>query len=116
VAGLATVALLRLELEDDELRTTVVLGNRRDDLCASNDRSTDGDALVARDHKHAVDLDLLACLGLEPFNFDRVACGDAVLLTACLNDRVHRDPLLPLFGTFNSSAMMLHMKAGQRIR
>jgi len=101
MASGAAIALLRLELEDADLRATEVLRDCRNDGSAVDNRRTDCDSRFARDHQHAVDLDLRASLGIQSLNRNRVARGDAVLFAACLNDRVHRVPLLyPLSGAF----------------
>ena len=47
--------------------------------------------LFAAEHEHVIELDLGADVALELFDANRVALGNPILFSACLNDRVHRE-------------------------
>src|SRR5690606_15536230 len=90
VARLAAIALALLELEDHDLVTAMVTGDRRGDGRAVNDRGADLRGAVAADHEDAIESDLASLIAREALDGDRVTLGDAVLLATGLDDRVLR--------------------------
>src|SRR5690606_29970793 len=88
VARLAAVALLRLELEDDQLLATEVLVDVGADAGAIDDRRADLRGAIATNHQYPVEGDLGARLVVEALDRDGVALLDAVLLTTGLDDGV----------------------------
>src|SRR5690606_28598046 len=88
VARLAAVALLRLELEDNQLLAAEVLVDMGSDAGAIDDRRADLRGAVAADHQHPLEGDVGTGLVAEALDRDRVAFLHAVLLAAGLDDGV----------------------------
>jgi hypothetical protein len=56
---------------------------------SGKERSADLDVGALPDQQDLVELDRTARLGRQLLDADDVTCGDAILLAACRNDRVH---------------------------
>src|SRR5215203_5999390 len=101
VAGAPAVALLRLVLEDDEFFAAEVVVDRGRNARPFDDRRPDLGGAVAADEEHLIEGDVVAGLGGEPFDGDRVTDADPVLLATGLDDgvldRTARRPWLPSF-------------------
>ncbi len=52
-------------------------------------RRANGDVGASAYHQHVIELNLVACRGSEALDGDLVVFGDAILLAARLDDRVH---------------------------
>ena len=89
VAVLAAEMLAPPLLENEELGAARQRLDLAGDGGADNQRSAEGDAAVARNHQHFVELDLIAGIGREPLDLDDIVGGDAILLAARPNDSIH---------------------------
>src|SRR4051812_26106787 len=88
--GLAAVPHLRLVLEDNQLLALALLNHLAEDFGAFDERVTQlRRAIIAGEHQHPPELDLVPNRAVEPLDLDDVSRLDLVLLPACLEDRVH---------------------------
>ena len=76
------ITLAAFHLEREFFLAALVRDHVGDDARARNGRRAHRD-FVAADHEHAVKRERFAGLGLEPFDFQRVARRDAILFAAC---------------------------------
>src|SRR5262245_18669489 len=89
VTRLLAVSLAPPELEDQQLLPEALRHDLRLDLGAGHDGRADLDVLTVGDEQHVVDLDGGAVVTGELLHPDRGAGLDAVLLSACLDHRIH---------------------------
>jgi hypothetical protein len=87
VAVLASVVLSATELEDDDLLRAILRGDTRLDLGAADERRADRDC-VTTEEKNFSKGDGVADRARELFDPDLVALRDAILFSACFDDRV----------------------------
>src|SRR5215217_3334965 len=88
--GLAAVSHLVLVLEDDDLLALALLDDFAEGLRALDGGVAEpGLVVVAGEHQHAAELDLISNLAVEPLDLDDVSRLDLVLLPTRLEDRVH---------------------------
>src|SRR5690606_14379729 len=86
---LAPVALLGLELEDDDLLALDLVFDAGDDPGAFDDRRAHTHVLAVGDQEHPVQGHVSSWLGVEALDLNTIADRYPVLLTASLNYRVH---------------------------
>src|SRR5512138_407498 len=89
VRALPLVVLAAAELDDDLLVALAVLGNDARNLAAGQQRRADLDVGALADEQDLVELDGGAGFGRQLLDANHVAFGDAILLAARRNDRVH---------------------------
>src|SRR5438874_8759279 len=92
MAGLTTVANLRLVAEDDDLLAANMLDHFGTHDCPSNARRADSrrDVIVASDQQYPFEIERLAWFTGQSLDGERISWFDAVLLSARLDNCVHR--------------------------
>src|SRR6187551_971351 len=86
------IVLAPLHLEDANLVVSTVRDHRGDDRSTGNQRRTYRHFRTVADGQHLVERDVVADLDLERLDLDLFAGGNAILLAAGLDDRVHLEP------------------------
>ena len=84
-AGILAAALL----ESDELGAARLLHEFCGDLGARDDRRTNFDIRTRADEEDLAELDRGSGIACDPLDRDDVVFGNAILLSACLDDSVH---------------------------
>src|SRR5215207_5818480 len=87
--ALAHVVLAAAKLDDRHLVALAVLLHDAGNFRARQQRGADLDIAALADHKDLVEFDSGAEVGSQLFDSYYVAFGDAILLAARRNDRVH---------------------------
>ena len=89
MALLAARVLAATLLEIDQLGAAALLEDFGGDAGACDRRLAERDVAVATQHQHFGELEQRARLGIELLDFEDFVGGDAVLLSARLDDSVH---------------------------
>ena len=84
-----TVVLPALHLEHDDLAVAVMLYHGAGYSGTIHDRAADFDVGSLAHEEYAVKIHLRPYIGSELFHLDDITLVDAILLTACFNDRIH---------------------------
>src|SRR5437762_13648038 len=106
VTGLAPVVLPPAELEDDDLLAAILSDDLRFDLRSTDERRADLHSITAADEKHVTQSDGVANIARELLDTKLVALCDAILLSACLDHRIHGSPSFSLAPPDCSSASL----------
>jgi hypothetical protein len=77
------ITLAAFHLEREFFLAALVLDNICHDGRAADGGRADGELAAVVDEQHAVERDRLARLDFKAFDFELVACGDAILFAAC---------------------------------
>ena len=96
----AAIALLRVVLEDADLRALAVLDDLGLHGSALHNGGAEGGLVAVQDSQHLIELHGVAGLVVQLLDEDHVALGDLVLLSAGLNDCVHL-----CFNSFNTGSL-----------
>ncbi len=107
MTALATVVLSAPELEHDDFLGAILRDDLSRDFGPLNQGLTDRD-LVATDHQHFFEGDVVADFSRKLFDTEAVAFHDPILLPARLDDCVH------CFASFAPQTASPRLQAGDR--